>query len=205
MKNLEANPKKVAVHFQAVACNHAQAHPQPQKTCEEMVLINSDGAVRPVLTSMNNSHVKPKKAAVRFQAVACNHAQAHPTYLVYAKSIVELAERCISQFMDTQRRSGFHYQRAIPIFIACLNSFSTRTYTKRVGLVQAARLIGVSRVELQAMAEAGEIRSMRVGRGYRFFELDLVYWIVTQPVTPHEAELATTRDPGRSRRPRRKP
>jgi excisionase family DNA binding protein len=151
---------------------------------------------------MNRLRTKPKKVAARFQAVARNHAQTRSAYLVYAKNIVEQAESCVSQLMDTQRRSGFHYQRAIPIFIACLNSFSTRT--RRVGLVEAARLIGVSRIELQAMAEAGEIRSMRVGRGYRFFELALVYWIVAQPVTPQEAELATTRDPGRSRRPRRK-
>ena len=55
------------------------------------------------------------------------------------------------------------------------------------------------------MAEAGEVRSMKVGRGYRFFAPDLVDWIVAQPVTPHEADLATPGDPGRQRRPRRNP
>ena len=200
MNDSNTKPRKAAVRFQAVACNHAQPLTQLRRNGSTKYRMGQSG---PVFTTMNNSKIKPKKAAVRFQAVACNHAQARLTYLVYAKSIVELAERCISQLMGIQRRSGFHYQRAIPIFIACLNSFSTRT--RRVGLVEAARLIGVSRIELQAMAEAGEIRSMRVGRGYRFYELALVHWIVTQPVTPQQAELATPRDPGRPRRPRRKP
>ena len=183
------------------------AHPIPPEDRPRGLQNSAQCSMRslpsPYSLEMTKSSRKPKKAAARYQAVARNHAQARPTYLVYAKSIVKLAERCISQLMGTHRSSGFHYQRAIPIFIAYLNSFSTRT--RQVGLVEAARLIGVSRIELQAMAEAEEIRSMKVGRGYRFFELDLVDWIVAQPVTPDEAELATPGDPGRPRRPRRNP
>jgi excisionase family DNA binding protein len=153
--------------------------------------------------SMKRLITTPKKAAARSQAVACNHAQARSTYLVYAKSILKLTEKWVYQIMATQPRSGFHYQRAIPTCIAFLSSFSPRT--RRVGLVEAARLIGVPRTELEAMAEAGKIRSMRVGRGYRFYELDLVDWIVAQPVTPQEVESATPGDPSRPPRPRRNP
>jgi excisionase family DNA binding protein len=99
-------------------------------------------------------------------------------------------------------KTGVTYECAVRIFIASLNSFSNSTRVNRVGLAQAARLIGVSRIELQAMAEAGEIRSVWIGRGYRLYEPDLVEWIVAQPVTP-QAELGTPRD--RPRRARRNP
>ena len=63
-----------------------------------------------VFTSVNNSNTKPKKAAARYQAVACNHAQARPTYLAHAKNIVKLAERCVFQLKRDQLRSGFSYE-----------------------------------------------------------------------------------------------
>ncbi len=205
MTRLKSQPKKVAARSQAVAYNQAQAHPQHQKTYEEMVPINTDEPIRHVLTSMNKSHTMPTKATVRAQAVACNHAQARPTYLVHAKLMVKLAETCVFQLIANQLRSGFSYEDAIRIFIAYLNSFGSRTRINWVGLVEAARLIGVSPIELEAMAEAGEVQSMKVRRGYRFFAPHLMDWIVAQPVTPHNAELTTPGDPGLPREPRRNP
>jgi excisionase family DNA binding protein len=161
------------------------------------------GPLPAVFTTMGNLRPTSKRAAAESQAAARNHAQTRRTYLVEAKNALKLGESCVYQLMVNQRRSGFHCQRAIPIVVAYLNLFSTRT--RPLGVVEAARLIGVSRLELQAMAEAGEIRSMRVGRGYRFYELDLVDWIMAQPVTPQETELATPPDPGRPRRPQRNP
>ena len=186
----------------------------PQRTdpggCKIVLLNNSAqysmrSLPSPYSLEMTNSSRKPKKAAARYQAVARNHAQARPTYLAHAKNVVKLAEPCVFQLTRDQLRSGFRYEDAIRIFIAYLNSFSNRTRSNWVGLVGAARLIGISPIELEAMAEAGEVRSMKVRRGYRFFAPDLIDWIVAQPVTPHQADLATPGDPGRQRRPRRNP
>jgi hypothetical protein len=142
---------------------------------------------------MTRLKTNPKKVTVRFQAVARNHAQARPTYLVHAKNVVKLAEPCVFQLMRDQLRSGLRYEDAIRIFIAYLNSYSSRTRTNRVGLVAAARLIGVSPIELEGMAEAGEIPSMKVRGGYRFFAPDLIDWIVAQP-----ASRSGVHDTGRS-------
>jgi excisionase family DNA binding protein len=155
---------------------------------------------------MRNLKTNPKKAAAKSQAAASRHNQLiHPTDLVRAKTIVGLSERCRYQPMRNLILSGFNLERAFSIYIAHLNGVSTRIGPKWVGAARAARLIGVSRSQALAMAEAGELQSMRVGRGYHFFEADLMDWIVAQPVTPHEGELATPGDPGRPRRPRRKP
>ena len=157
---------------------------------------------------MRNLKTNPKKAAAKSQAAASRHNQLiHPTDLILEKTIVELSEKCHYQPIVNLTLSGFNPERAFNIFIAYLNAVSTRIGPKWVGAARAARLIGVSRSRVQAMAKAGEIRSMggRRGRGFRFFEADLLAWIVAQPVTPQEAELAIHPDPGRPRRPQRNP
>jgi excisionase family DNA binding protein len=121
------------------------------------------------------------------------------------ENIVKLATRCVAHFRRNQMRTGVTLECAVGIFIASLNSLNDSTCINRVGIARAARLVGVSRFELQAMAEAGEIPSMRVGGTYCFFEIDLVIWIMAQRVTGLEAVSATSTDPGRSRRSQRTP
>ena len=63
-------------------------------------------------------NTKPRKAAVRFKAVACNHAQARPTYLVHAKSIVELAETCTYQFKAQPDEIGVQLTNALSVSLS---------------------------------------------------------------------------------------
>ena len=145
------------------------------------------------------------KAAVHSKAVAWNQSPARATYLGQAKSIVKLAERCVSHFKHAQIRTGVSLECALGLFIASVNSLRDEARVKWVGLARAAMLIGVSQLELQAMAEAGQIFSEKLKGKYRFLQIDLLIWILAQSVTGLETELVTATDFGRSRRRQRTP
>jgi Helix-turn-helix domain len=150
---------------------------------------------------MNRLSTKRKKAAAKSQAAARRHYQLiHPTDLVLAKTIVELSEKCHYQPIDNLIRSGFSPERALNIYIAYLYAVSTRIGPKWVGAARAARLIGVSRSQVQAMARTGELPTL-ISKPYRFHEQDLLDWIVAQPLNPQEVKLWAPTDPDLPRKP----
>jgi hypothetical protein len=156
-----------------------------------------------VLPTMQRIRTKAKKAAAKSQAAASRNNQLiHPTELVLAKNIVELSEKCHYRPIDNLIHSGFDRERAFNIYVAYLYTVSTRIGPKWVGAARAARLIGVSRSQVQAMARAGELPTLS-RKPYRFYERDLLDWIVAQPLNPPKIQLWAPTDPDRPRKPQR--
>jgi hypothetical protein len=137
--------------------------------------------------------------AVRIQAAVVNNAQPRPTDLALAKTILELSEKCHYQPVQNLMRSGFNFECAFTINIAYMHAVSIRKEPKWVGAARAARLIGVSRRRVQAMARAGELRTF-LGK---FHERDLLDWIVAQLMSPPDVKLGAPTDPERPRKPKR--
>jgi excisionase family DNA binding protein len=156
-----------------------------------------------VFPIMRNLKANPKKMAVRVKAAVCNNAQPRPTDLALAKTIVELSEKCHYQPVQNLMRSGFNLECAFTINIAYMYAVSIRKGPEWVGAARAARLIGVSRSRVQAMARTGELRTIMVGKSYRFHEKDLLDWIVAQPLNPPDVKLSAPTDPDRQRKPQR--
>jgi hypothetical protein len=142
---------------------------------------------------MTNSKANPKKMAVRVQAAMRNHAQPRPSDLALAKTIVGLSEKCHYQPEQNLMRSGFSFDYACMINNAYMLAVKTRIGPRWVGAARAARLIGVSRSQVQAMARAGELRSFRG----KFHEQDLLDWIVAQPLNPPDVKLWAPAGPKR--------
>jgi excisionase family DNA binding protein len=156
-----------------------------------------------VFTTMGNLKTNPKKMAVRVHAAISNNAQPRPTDLVLAKTIVDLSEKCHYQPVQNLMRSGFSFECAFSINLAYMYAVNTRIGPKWVGAARAARLIGVSPSRVQAMARAGELRTLMVGKSYRFHEKDLLDWMVAQPLNPPDIKLGAPTDPERPRKPKR--
>jgi hypothetical protein len=151
---------------------------------------------------MSNT-VSTKKAAAESQAAASRHFKlVNRTDFVLAKNIVELSEKCHYEPIENLMRSGFNFERALSISIFYMYAVNTRIGPNWVGAARAARLIGVSRSQVQAMARAGELGTFHRQR-YRFYERDLLNWIVAQPTNPPELMLWPPTDPDRPRKPKR--
>jgi excisionase family DNA binding protein len=134
---------------------------------------------------MNTQSVKASKAAAQSRTAASPQKQTTlPTDIVLAKTIVELSERCNYRPMQNLVRSGFTVERAMEIFIAYLNSVSTRIRPRWVGAARAAKLIGVSNSQLLALVKTGELPISKTPNGYRFFESDLLGWLAARPASP---------------------
>jgi excisionase family DNA binding protein len=144
-----------------------------------------------------------KKMAVRVKAAISNNAQPRPTDLVLAKTLVDLSEKCHYQPVQNLMRSGFSFEHAFSINLAYMYAVNTRIGPKWVGAARAARLLGVSRSRVQAMARTGELRSLKAGKFYRFHEKDLLDWMVAQPLNLPDVKLSASTDPDRPRKPKR--
>jgi excisionase family DNA binding protein len=152
---------------------------------------------------MRNFRANAKKMAVRVQAAISNNAQPRPTDLVLAKTIVELSERCHYEPLRNLMLSGFNLECAFSIQLAYMYGVKTRIGPNWVGAARAARLIGVSRSRVQAMARTGELRALMLGKSYSFNEEDLLGWIVAQSLNPPDVKLSASTDSDRPRKTKR--
>jgi excisionase family DNA binding protein len=161
------------------------------------------GSVLPYMSHLGSTQAK--KAAAESQAAASRHLKlVNRTDFLLAKNIVELSDKCHYSPIKNLMQSGFTFERALSIECFYLYAVDTRIGPEFVGARRAARLIGVSRSQVQAMARAGELGTFcRERKRYRFYERDLLEWIVAQPTNPPEPMLWPPTDPERPRKPKR--
>jgi excisionase family DNA binding protein len=163
------------------------------------------GPLPAVFTTMGNLRTNSKKAAAESQAAQNPHLKlVNRSDFLLARNIVELSDKCHYAVYKNLMRSGFTFERALSIESFYLYAVNTRIGPKIVGAARAARLIGVSRSQVQAMARAGELGTFdRLRKRYRFYERDLLHWIVAQPTNPPEPMLWPPTKPDRPRKPKR--
>jgi excisionase family DNA binding protein len=64
----------------------------------------------------------------------------------------------------------------------------TTTATTWLGALKVAEMLGLSRSNVQAMAQAGTIPAYRIGKSYRFAKDQVEPWIEVQKITPKGEE-----------------
>jgi hypothetical protein len=147
---------------------------------------------------------KAKKAAAKSQAAAsCHNQQTRPSDLVPAKMILDLPEKWQNFPVRDLVRLGFSLERSYSIYFGYMRAVMAHHGADWAGAAEAARLIGLTRAQVLAMAQTGEIPGCDLRFSCHFHEEDMLNWIALHPLNPLDAELSAHTDPDRPRKPKR--